>query len=82
MSKAIQFYQSDGGKKKISRVILAGGTAGLPEVASLLAKRLNLEIQLGDPFGRVVKDELQAKAPAGQNFFYVIAVGLAMKEIS
>lgn len=81
MSKAIQFYQSDGENKKISRVILAGGTAGLPEVASLLAKKLNLEIQLGDPFEQVVKDELQAKVPASQTFFYVIAVGLAMKEL-
>lgn len=81
MSKAIQFYQSDGGEKKISRVILAGGTAGLPEVANLLAKKLNLEIQLGDPFEQLVKDELQAKIPVSQTFFYVIAVGLAMKEL-
>lgn len=81
MSKAIQFYYSNEGKKKISRVILTGGTAGLPEVANLLAKKLNLEIQLGDPFSRVVKDELQAKIPADRAFLYAIAVGLAMKEI-
>lgn len=79
MNKAIQFYQSNG-QKRISRVVLVGGTAGLPEVANLLAKKLNLEIQLGDPFEQVVKDELQMKIPANQAFFYAIAVGLAMKE--
>ena len=82
MSKAIQYYQSTGGSQKINRIILTGGTAGLPEVASLLANKLNLEIQLGDPFIRVVKDELQAKIPTSQAFLYSVAVGLAMKEVS
>lgn len=81
MEKAIQYYQAKGGGRTLSRVILTGGSAGLPEVAGLLAKRLNLEIQLGDPFVRVGKDNLPVGVPANEASAYAVAVGLAMKEI-
>lgn len=80
MEKTIQFYQSKG--KSLNRVVLAGGTAGLPEVANLLAKKLNLEIQMGNPFSRLVEDTLVKKMPIGDVSLYATAVGLAMKEIS
>jgi len=81
IEKAIQFYQSGEKETKINRVILTGGTAGLPEVANLLAKKLNLEIQLGDPFGQIIKDEVSVKIASSDAPFYAVAVGLAMKEI-
>lgn len=80
MEKAIQFYQSGKGKT-VKRVLLAGGTAGLPEAVSLLAKKLSVEVQLGDPFVKVVKDSLLSKVPRSDLPLYAIAVGLAMKEI-
>ena len=81
MEKAIQFYQS-AKKKQVKRVILAGGTAGLPEVVSLLAKKLSLEIQVGDPFARLEKDkEILAKISAGVAPFYAAAIGLALKDV-
>jgi len=80
MEKIIQFHQLEK-KKTLSRIVLAGGTASLPEISALLAKRLNLEIQIGDPFSQVVKDSLIAKIPAGDISLYSIATGLAMKEI-
>ena len=81
MEKTIQFYQTEEREGKIRRVILTGGTAGLPEVASLLAKKLNLEIELGDPFTRVLDNDLSTKIPTEEAPFYAVAVGLAMKEI-
>lgn len=80
MEKTIQFYQSQGGQA-IRRVVLTGGTAGLPEIASLLTKKLNLEIQVGDPFSQVAKDDLETKVPLQSTFLFSVAVGLAMKEI-
>lgn len=80
MEKIIQFHQVEK-KKNIVRVVLAGGTAGLPEIASLLAKRLNLEIQIGNPFSQIVKDSLSTKVPTQEIPLYAIATGLAMKEI-
>lgn len=81
VEKTIQFHQSSGAKKQISRVILTGGTAGLPEVAALLAKKLNLEIQLGDPFVQVKKGDLETKIPSGEAFLFSAAIGLAMKKM-
>lgn len=81
MEKAIQFYQSSK-KKQVKRVIIAGGTAGLPEVVNLLAQKLSLEIQVGDPFARLEKDEeILAKIPAGVAPLYAIVIGLALKDI-
>lgn len=81
MEKAIKFYQSTK-KKQVKRVILAGGTAGLPDVVSLLAQKLSVEIQVGDPFVRLEKDEeILAKIPAGEAHLYAPAIGLALKNI-
>jgi len=81
MEKAVQFYQTSK-KKTVKRVILAGGTAGLPEVVGLLAKKLSLEIQVGDPFARLEKDEeVLGKIPAGVAPLYATAIGLALKKV-
>lgn len=80
MEKIIQFHQLEK-KKTLNRVILAGGTANLPEISSLLAKKLNLEIQIGDPLSQLVKDGLANKIPATDIPLYAVATGLAMKEI-
>lgn len=81
MEKTIQFHQSQGGKR-IGLVVLTGGTAGLPEIASILASKLNLEVQLGDPFGQIAKGDLASRIPGQSNFLFSVAVGLAMKEIA
>ena len=81
MEKIIQFHQLEK-KKTLSRIILTGGTASLPEISSLLAKKLNLEIQSGDPFLQIVKDNLVAKIPPADISSYSIATGLAMKEMA
>ena len=79
IKKAIQFYQEKG--KNIERVILSGGGAGLPEVNTFLARETGLEVQIGDPFGRIVEDGLLGKIPAQERVLYSVAVGLAMKEL-
>lgn len=78
MERAVQFCQTER-KKAVKRVLLSGGTARLPEVVTLLAKRLNLEIQLGQPFVEVIQDELLNKVPEEELPHYAVAVGLAMK---
>lgn len=80
MENTLQFYQAEKGKTA-RRVLLAGGTAGLPEVVGLLAEKLSLEVQLGDPFVKVVKDELFNKIPKNDLPLYAVALGLAMKEV-
>ncbi len=80
MEKIIQFQQLSK-NKPINRVILSGGTSGLPEISAILAKKLNLEIQIGNPFGQIIKDDLVKKIPTSEIPLYAIATGLAMKEM-
>lgn len=81
IEKTIQYYLSET-KKTVKRVILSGGTAGLPEVVSLIASKLSIEVQLGNPFDRIQVDEsLRSQLSQGQASFYTVAVGLAMKDI-
>jgi type IV pilus assembly protein PilM len=80
MEKIIQFHQLSK-NKPINRVILSGGTSSLPEISAILAKKLNLEIQIGNPFGQIIKDDLTKKIPPQEIPLYSIAAGLAMKEI-
>lgn len=80
MEQAIQFYQQEK-EKTVKRIVLTGGTAILPDVVTLLAKKLTIETQIGDPFSRIVKDSLLDKIPKSDLPFYAVAAGLAMKEI-
>ena len=78
IEKILNFYRVE---KTISRIILSGGTATLTEISSLMVKKLNLEIQLGNPFSQMSKDSLPKKLSALEIPLYAIATGLAMKEI-
>ncbi len=81
IEKAVRFYE-ESGQKKIKRVILAGGTAGLPEIITIFAQSLSVEIQIGDPFVGLKKDEaIMKKIPAISAPFYSTAIGLALKDI-
>jgi type IV pilus assembly protein PilM len=79
IEKTIQFCRERG--KNLQRIVLVGGSASLPEVGSFLAKKLNLEVQIGNPFSQVVEDSLLTKIPPTDLSLYAVAVGLAMKEI-
>lgn len=82
MKKAMEFYQAETeSQKQISRAVLAGGSASLPEVVGLLATKLNVEVQRGDPFVNIVRDETVQKVPLDEASLFGVAMGLAMKKI-
>lgn len=81
IEKTVEYYRSET-KKTVNRVILSGGTAGLPEVVSLMASKLSLEIQVGDPFTQVTMEEtLEKQLSQVQAPLFTVAVGLAMKSL-
>ncbi len=83
MEKALEFYRSKHAEAPVNRTVLTGGTSGLPEVVSLIAQKLGIEVQLADPFTRLIKEnEIIARLPEGAAALYAIAMGLALKEIS
>lgn len=81
IEKTVEYYRTET-TKTVRRVILSGGTAGLPEVVNLMASKLSMEIQVGDPFDQVQSDEMLKKRLVQiQTFLYAVAVGLSMKDL-
>jgi type IV pilus assembly protein PilM len=79
MKKAVHFYQSEEKGDTPTSAILAGGTAGMPEVASTLTQLLGIEVIVGNPFSKVEVAPEAVKSLAGYAPFYSTSVGLAMK---
>lgn len=79
MEKALQFYNLR--QKTVGRIVITGGSSALPEIATVLAKKLNIEIQIGNSFSKVIQDSVMQKVPTADFPLYSAAVGLAMKEI-
>jgi len=67
--------------KSIEKVILTGGAAALPALATYLSKQLNMRVYAGDPWARVVyPDDLRPVLDEiGPR--YAVGVGLAMRDI-
>lgn len=80
MKKAIHYYQSEEKGESPVSVILAGGSANMPEAAITLTKYLGMEVVVGNPFARVSVDPEAMKLLSGYAPFYSVAVGLAMRE--
>lgn len=80
MKKAIHFYQTEEKGEAPKSVILAGGTAGMPEAISLLSKLIGIEVVIGNPFAKVAVDAQVARTLMPYAPLYAIAVGLAMRE--
>lgn len=80
MKKAIQFYKSEEQGDSPSSIILSGGTSGMPDAVSTLAKLVGLEVIIGNPFSKIVVDPEAAKSLAAYSPLYSISVGLAMRE--
>jgi len=81
IKKAMHFYQTEEKGEMPRQVIFSGGSAGLPEVASMVTKELGLEFLIADPFSSNVKMSDEArKTIINYSPLYSIAVGLAMRE--
>lgn len=79
MKKASHFYQGEEKGSSPTSAILSGGSAGMPEAASELAKLLGIEVIVGNPFAKVEVEPAAVKSLAGFAPFYSISVGLAMR---
>lgn len=81
IKKAIHYYQFDQKGEAPSSVILAGGSAGMPDIIPHLTKLLGTEVVIGNPFLKISVDTEIARQLMDYSPLYPIAVGLAMKEI-
>jgi len=79
MRKAIQAYNEEK-EDGLRKVILAGGSAGLPEMGPLLAKKLGLEVITADPFLKLTFEKANFPNLASEGAIFSVAVGLAERE--
>lgn len=79
IKKGIDFYLQENPGRVIKRIILTGGTALMPEITSHMAKNLNTEVVVGDPFFNFHKRrEFPANLLNAPSF--ATATGLAIRE--
>lgn len=78
--KALAFWQEKE-TKPVASVILTGGTANLPEVSTLLARSLGIEVQIANPFSSLTAEEKAISSLKNNASVFAVAVGLAQKEI-
>jgi type IV pilus assembly protein PilM len=80
IKKAFVYLQQQGHKKLPEQLVMAGGGALLPGLSGYLVEKLGLEVVVGDPFQRFVKDEAFKKLiTADTNPHLATVVGLAVK---
>ena len=82
IKKAISYFETEHQDRKLERMIMTGGSAEMPDIIPYFAKELALEIEVGNPFQRVVnQEEVMAKIKGGSAPIFAVAFGLALKKI-
>jgi len=80
VNKAFVYIQQQGVNKLPEQLVMAGGGALLPGLSGYLVKKLNMEVVVGDPLQRFVKDEDFKKLITSEtNPHLGTVVGLAVK---
>lgn len=78
MTRAIAFYQEKYKGERVETVLLSGGTARLPGMVVLIAKALEIEAQLANPWVGIQKGS-QFAALETEGAVFSVAVGLALR---
>jgi type IV pilus assembly protein PilM len=80
VKKAVHYYQTEEKGEAPKVVILSGGGAGLPDMSVNLAKTLNSEVIIANPFSKVSVDPNLARNIIPYAPLYSVCVGLALRE--
>lgn len=78
--KAMTYYESTY-RKPVTRVVLAGGSALLPDIVTYYAMNLKREVVLGEPF-RLLGGMNPELAEVGEPIRFAPVVGLALRAIA
>src|SRR5690606_6515916 len=81
VSRSLQFYLASGsGREQPEKILVCGGCANIPGVADVIASRVGIQAERGDPLGQM-KLSARAKAQAVQRDATALltACGLALR---
>lgn len=79
VKKVITYGETRSGSEPIKRVVLTGGNALIPGLLAYFSANLGLEVQLGNPFVKVLLTDRQREAVFEAGPIFAAAVGLALK---
>lgn len=68
--------------KKISRIILTGGSSLLPRLKDYLTDNLEKKVALGDSYAKINADILKQKKYQAESIFYATVVGTALRGLA
>jgi type IV pilus assembly protein PilM len=80
---AFGYFQSSENNLKVEKMVLCGGGACIRNLAGILAKRHNVEVEIVNPFQHISVDEKKFTGPIPENISTIltVATGLALRKI-
>lgn len=80
---AFGYFQSSENNLKVEKMVLCGGGACILNLAGILAKRHNVEVEIVNPFQHIAIDEKKFNGPIPENISTIltVATGLALRKI-
>jgi type IV pilus assembly protein PilM len=80
---AFSYFQSSENNLKVEKMVLCGGGACIRDLAGILAKRHNVEVEVTDPLAHISHDEKKFSGPIPSNISTIltVATGLALRRI-
>lgn len=79
IQRAMAFYSQRHPESPLKRAVVVGGAAKLPGLMLYLAQSLGLEMELGDPWQGIVREEKFSAQITADGAIFTTAVGLALK---
>ena len=80
---AFSYFQSSENNLKVEKMVLCGGGACIRDLAGILAKRHNVEVEITNPLQHIAYDEKKFSGPIPENISTIltVATGLALRRI-
>jgi type IV pilus assembly protein PilM len=84
VERAAAYLKSSGDADRVTRILLAGGGAGLPGLKDFLASRQQVPVEVVDPLARleIDTDRVDAREWAKQAAQYSVSLGLALRKVA
>ncbi len=83
VERSVDYFRSTFGAENIKHVLLSGGGALIPGIASDLAQRLGIETEIINPFRKIAVDKraLENETAEGIGPIAAVSVGLALRKL-
>ncbi|HEY3328424.1 MAG TPA: type IV pilus assembly protein PilM [Capsulimonadaceae bacterium] len=82
LRRSLDYYRSRSQGRNVDRILLCGGTASMPDLATFLSRELQVPVEVANPFANlnVSAKHYDAEYLASIGPLFAIAVGLATRE--